>query len=181
MTRIRHAAGPIRPYPRQPHRRLRPRAVDCASTYGRDAFGQVVIARDFGEALEHRLTELKQLTSTPARCIAVTPVTDGMRGARSPTPMANSSHARLIVGADGTQSTVRELLHIDTTQHDYFQTLFRRTGCKPLKHPTEPLTNVSPNTAPRPCCLAPTVTMAPFIASPVPRPIQSLPWMTAPG
>ncbi|UIT47534.1 2-octaprenyl-6-methoxyphenyl hydroxylase [Xylella fastidiosa subsp. multiplex] len=125
MTRIRHAAGPIRRIHASRTGDFGRVRLD-ASTYGRDAFGQVVIARDFGEALEHRLTELKQLTRyRPARCIAVTPVTDGMRGVR----IAHADgeqllHARLIVGADGTHSTVRELLHIDTTQHDYFQTLF---------------------------------------------------------
>lgn len=82
MTRIRHATGPIRRIHASRTGDFGRVRLD-ASTYGRDAFGQVVIARDFGEALEHRLTELKQLTRyRPARCIAVTPVTDGMRGVR---------------------------------------------------------------------------------------------------
>ena len=38
------------------------RVVLDAATYGRDAFGQVVVARDFGEALEARLGELVHLT-----------------------------------------------------------------------------------------------------------------------
>ena len=33
-------------------------------------------------------------------------------------------HAKLVVGADGSHSAVRELLHIGTDEHDFLQTLF---------------------------------------------------------
>ncbi|HHW4679694.1 MAG TPA: 2-octaprenyl-6-methoxyphenyl hydroxylase [Xylella sp.] len=125
MTQIRHAAGPIR------HIHVS-RAGDFgrvlldAASYGRDNFGHVVVARDFGEALERRLTELGHLTRyRPARCIGLTPVIDGLRGVHIAN--ADGEHllrARLVVGADGTHSTVRHLLHIETEEHDYRQTLF---------------------------------------------------------
>src|SRR5690606_27468936 len=44
----------------------------AAAAYGRDAFGQVVVARDFGQALEARLAQLPRLTRyRPARFIAL--------------------------------------------------------------------------------------------------------------
>ncbi|HHW4681046.1 MAG TPA: 2-octaprenyl-6-methoxyphenyl hydroxylase, partial [Xylella taiwanensis] len=125
MARIRHTAGPIRRIHVSRSGDFGRVRLD-ASTYGRDDFGQVVVARDFGEALESRLTELGQLTRyRSARCIGLTPVTDGLRGVRIAN--ADGEHllrARLVVGADGTHSTVRDLLHIETEKHDYLQTRF---------------------------------------------------------
>src|SRR3546814_6530108 len=44
------------------------RASRVAADYGREAFGRVVVARDFGQALEARLGELSRLTRyRPAR------------------------------------------------------------------------------------------------------------------
>ena len=43
-----------------------------AADYGRERFGQVVVARDFGEALETRLSQLQRLTRyRPARFIGL--------------------------------------------------------------------------------------------------------------
>jgi 2-octaprenyl-6-methoxyphenol hydroxylase len=51
-----------------------------AGDYGREAFGQVVVARDFGEALETRLAELTHLTRyRPARFVGLD-AADGGRG-----------------------------------------------------------------------------------------------------
>ncbi|HEY5970722.1 MAG TPA: 2-octaprenyl-6-methoxyphenyl hydroxylase [Pseudoxanthomonas sp.] len=97
-----------------------------ATDYGREAFGQVVVARGFGEALEARLAELRQLTRyRPARFIGLGGSEDGSRSIR----IANDSgereiSARLIVAADGTRSGMREALGIAASEHDYRQTLF---------------------------------------------------------
>lgn len=125
MARLQMPTGPIR-------RIHVSRAGDFgrvqldAADYGRDSFGQVVIARDFGAALEARLAELTHLTRyRPARFIGFGAVGDGWRAIRLASADGERSvRARLLVGADGTRSAVRELLHIDSVEHDYFQTLF---------------------------------------------------------
>jgi len=98
-----------------------------AADYGRDSFGQVVVARDFGEALEARLAQATRLTRyRPARFIGTGPVHEGVRPVRIDTGEGGELllGARLLVGADGTRSAVRELLHIETDEHDFLQTLF---------------------------------------------------------
>ncbi len=70
-----------------------------AADYDRPWFGQVVVARDFGQALEARLQELPRLHRyRPMRFLGL--------------------------GADGTASGVREALGIDVDRHDFLQTLF---------------------------------------------------------
>lgn len=97
-----------------------------APDYGREWFGQVVVARDFGLALEARLDTLPRITRyRPARFEALGAVVDGRRhvqlsSADGPLELA----ARLVVGADGTLSGVRQALGIDVDRHDYQQTLF---------------------------------------------------------
>lgn len=97
-----------------------------AGDYGRDAFGQVVVARDFGHALEARLGDLQRLTRyRPATFVGLGDCTDGRREVR----IADASgerrlRARLVVGADGTRSAVRQALGIEASEHDYLQTLF---------------------------------------------------------
>ena len=97
-----------------------------AKDYGRAAFGQVVVARDFGEALEARLSELKGLTRyRPARftgLAAASPEACAIRIADASGEREVS--ARLLVAADGTRSGVRDALGIGTAEHDYSQTLF---------------------------------------------------------
>ena len=125
MAQLRHPAGPIR-------RIHISRAGDFgrvqldAADYGRDSFGQVVVARDFGEALEARLGQLSHLTRyRPARFIGTAAVQDGHRSVRiADADGERELRARLLVGADGTRSAVRELLHIGTDEHDFLQTLF---------------------------------------------------------
>ncbi|HHZ24449.1 TPA: 2-octaprenyl-6-methoxyphenyl hydroxylase [Xanthomonas vasicola pv. zeae] len=125
MAKLRSPPGPIR-------RVHVSRAGDFgrvqldAADYGRTAFGQVVVARDFGDALQARLDELTHLHRyRPARCIGVEPVQDGLRAVRLATESGEQRvHAKLVVGADGSNSAVRELLHIDTDAHDFLQTLF---------------------------------------------------------
>jgi 2-octaprenyl-6-methoxyphenol hydroxylase len=102
------------------------RVVMQAEDYGREAFGQVVVARDFGQALEAGLGELKHLTRyRPARFVGLGGSSDGRR--EVVIAGENGEHrlqARLVVGADGTRSAVRQALGIDVSEYDYQQTLF---------------------------------------------------------
>ncbi|HVI25658.1 MAG TPA: 2-octaprenyl-6-methoxyphenyl hydroxylase [Xanthomonadaceae bacterium] len=97
-----------------------------ADAYGREAFGQVVVARDFGEALEARLGELAHLVRyRPARCVGLEEIDDGARALR----LADADgervvRARLLVAADGSHSGVRAALGIGADEHDYGQALF---------------------------------------------------------
>ncbi|MET0718116.1 MAG: 2-octaprenyl-6-methoxyphenyl hydroxylase [Pseudoxanthomonas sp.] len=97
-----------------------------AATYGRETFGQVVVARDFGEALESRLSELQRLTRyRPARFIGLGDSREGSRSVRvSDEQGEREICARLLVAADGTRSGLRAALGIAATDHDYLQTLF---------------------------------------------------------
>ncbi|HAI46849.1 MAG TPA: 2-octaprenyl-6-methoxyphenyl hydroxylase [Stenotrophomonas sp.] len=97
-----------------------------AADYDRPWFGQVVVARDFGAALETRLQALTRLTRyRPARFVRLGDTVDGHRQV----VIADDSGercllARLVVGADGTRSGVREALGIGVDEHDFEQTLF---------------------------------------------------------
>lgn len=96
-----------------------------AGSYGRAAFGQVVVASDFGHALEARVQELGRLTRyRPARALAVGGVEDGRRALRIADDAGEHLlRARLLVAADGTASATREALGIGSSRHDYGQTL----------------------------------------------------------
>ncbi len=97
-----------------------------AQDYGRATFGQVVVARDFGEALEARLDGLSELTRyRPARFVGFAPDEAGHRALRiADAEGERTLHARLVVAADGTRSAVRAALGIGVDEHDYGQTLF---------------------------------------------------------
>lgn len=98
-----------------------------ARDFGRDAFGQVVVARDLGEALEARLSEASRLTRLrPMRFLGFDAARDG--GVRRVRVAAEDGErviaARLVVAADGATSTVRRALGIEAITHDYGQRLF---------------------------------------------------------
>jgi len=97
-----------------------------ASDYDRPWFGQVVVARDFGQALEARLQELPQLQRyRPMRFLGLGEVVDGYRQVRVADETGERVLlARLVVGADGTTSGVRGALGIEVARHDFQQTLF---------------------------------------------------------
>ena len=125
MAKLRAPTGPIRRIhvSRQgDFGRVRLEAAD----YGRETFGQVVVARDFGEALEARLSELKSLTRyRPARFVSLGDSRGGSRSLRiSDEQGEREISARLLVAADGTRSGLRKALGIGTSEHDYRQTLF---------------------------------------------------------
>jgi 2-octaprenyl-6-methoxyphenol hydroxylase len=125
MAKLRAATGPIR-------RIHVSRQGDFGSTrlqaadYGRESFGQVVVARDFGEALEARLSELKGLTRyRPARFVGLGMAADAARTIRIADAQGERElSAGLLVAADGTRSGVRDALGIAADEHDYRQTLF---------------------------------------------------------
>ncbi len=96
-----------------------------AADYGREAFGQVVVARDFGEALEARLGELSRLIRyRPARCIGLDDPSEALRSVRIVDGDGERTvSAPLLVAADGTRSGVRAALGIEIDEHDYAQTL----------------------------------------------------------
>ena len=61
-----------------------------AKAHGREEFGRVVVARDFGEALEARLLQLPRLVRyRPARFIGLASDVDGLRRVR----IADAEHA----------------------------------------------------------------------------------------
>ncbi|HEV8693858.1 MAG TPA: FAD-dependent oxidoreductase, partial [Lysobacter sp.] len=120
-----------------------------ASKHGRSDFGRVVIARDFGEALEARLTELPRLRRyRPVRFVALVEEGEGTRAIRvlrqaqderipahgelveprqaqgDRVEQEHTLRTRLLVAADGTRSGVRDALGIASDEHDYEQTLF---------------------------------------------------------
>ena len=99
-----------------------------ARDYDREQFGGVVAAHALGNALEARLGELARLTryaqtrlvglSEPAAGADLRAVEVERNGQR------HTLRARLLVGADGTASSVRGLLDIASDEYDYAQTLF---------------------------------------------------------
>ena len=96
-----------------------------ARAHGRDEFGRVVVARDFGEALETRLSQLKTLTRyRPARFVGLDAADASLRAVRvAEAGGERVLRTRLLVAADGNRSEVREALGIGARQHDYGQTL----------------------------------------------------------
>jgi len=97
-----------------------------ASRYGRSEFGRVVVARDFGEALEARLADATRLLRyRPMRFLGFAEDAGDARAIRvADAEGERVLHARLVVAADGTRSGVRDALGIGADEHDYLQTLF---------------------------------------------------------
>ena len=125
MQRLRAATGPIR--------RIHVsrdgdfgRVVLDAADYGRDVFGRVVVARDFGDALETRLGELAHLTRyRPARCTGIEAADDGVRIVRIEDGTGERRiAARLLVAADGARSGTRAALGIGAAESGFDQALF---------------------------------------------------------
>jgi 2-octaprenyl-6-methoxyphenol hydroxylase len=96
-----------------------------AKQHDLDAFGAVVPARELGNALLRRLdacAELKRFAPATVKSMDV-----DADHATARLQAADGEHtikARLLVGADGTNSFVRDALGIDVDQFDYDQTAF---------------------------------------------------------
>lgn len=98
-----------------------------AREHGRDAFGQVVVASDFGAALEARLSELPGLARyRPARFIGFADGDDQARVLRLALADGREQQlrARLLVAADGAHSAVRAAIGIGAGSWDYGHDLF---------------------------------------------------------
>lgn len=96
-----------------------------AADYQREYFGGVVLARDLGAALEARVAELENLTQyRPAKVLRVTPDQVSPNVLIECNGKQQIISARMVVGADGTQSMVRASLNITTDDFDYRQHLF---------------------------------------------------------
>ncbi|NLG59720.1 MAG: 2-octaprenyl-6-methoxyphenyl hydroxylase [Gammaproteobacteria bacterium] len=100
------------------------RVLMDAADYGREAFGQVVVASDFGRALEARLARVQGLVRyRPARFLGSSDE-GGVRAVHIAAEGGERTlRARLLVGADGSASAVRQALGISVDEHDYRQTL----------------------------------------------------------
>ncbi|WP_141455811.1 2-octaprenyl-6-methoxyphenyl hydroxylase [Pseudoxanthomonas sp. z9] len=125
MQKLRASPGPIRRIHISRQGDFGRVRLDAAD-YGRESFGQVVVARDFGEALEARLRELNHVARyRPARFVALEEGGEGTRRLRLAGDAGEQMlEARLLVAADGTRSQLREALGIGAQEHDYGQTLF---------------------------------------------------------
>ena len=124
LPRLRSGGGPIRRIDITRAGEFGRARLD-ATRYGREAFGQVVVARDFGEALEARLADVPGLVRyRPARFLD-TSLAGGVRSVRLDVDGASLTlRTPLLVGADGTASSVREALGIATDVRDYGHALF---------------------------------------------------------
>ncbi|GGZ67124.1 2-octaprenyl-6-methoxyphenyl hydroxylase [Lysobacter xinjiangensis] len=91
-----------------------------ATRYGRTEFGQVVVARDFGHALEARLETMRGLTRyRPTRFVGSSIDGDVRRVTLQGTDGTVELAAPLVVGADGTASGMRAALGIGAETLDY--------------------------------------------------------------
>jgi len=87
--------------------------------------GWTLPARELGAALLRRLDECTRLTRfAPASLVALNPLADGWRADIKTSTGTQSVDTSLLVGADGTDSFVRNRLGIEAEHHDYRQTLF---------------------------------------------------------
>jgi len=96
-----------------------------AHDYGRQAFGQVVVASDFGHALAARLQQLPQLQHyRPARFVRLGQIHAGCREVIIATDNKEQClRTRLLIAADGSHSAVRQALAMSTDEYDYQQSL----------------------------------------------------------
>lgn len=95
-----------------------------AADYEREEFGRIVVARDFGEALEARLGQARRVARyRPARFVGSELDGEARNVRVVDDDGARVLRTRLLVAADGSHSQVRASLGIATQVHDYRQTL----------------------------------------------------------
>jgi len=99
-----------------------------AEALGLPPFGAVLPARELGNALLRRLDACRTLQRlAPATASAVGAAGDDIEVALAVEGVPCRMRSRLLVGADGTQSIVRDALGIGTQDHDYGQSLIVTT------------------------------------------------------
>ena len=99
-----------------------------AQRHAVEAFGAVLPARELGNGLLARLDTCGALTRlAPARLQAIHTHTDAVHATLDTSAGVRTVRARLLVGADGTASFVRDALGIGTEDIDYEQTAFVTT------------------------------------------------------
>ncbi|MEO7050372.1 MAG: 2-octaprenyl-6-methoxyphenyl hydroxylase [Rhodanobacter sp.] len=96
-----------------------------ARKQGVEALGWTLPARELGAALLRRLDECTRLTRlAPATLAAIEPLAGGWRARIHAADGERRIDTALLVGADGSESFVRDQLSIAAERHDYRQTLF---------------------------------------------------------
>ncbi|TBR37000.1 MULTISPECIES: 2-octaprenyl-6-methoxyphenyl hydroxylase [Dyella] len=96
-----------------------------AGREGVDALGYTLPARELGAGLLRRLDECTQLTRlAPATLETMEPLDDGWRAHIRTPEGVRTLDVALLVGADGTTSSVRKQLGIEADTYDYEQALF---------------------------------------------------------
>ena len=99
-----------------------------AAAHGVDAFGAVLPARELGNGLLARLDACNSLVRyAPARLDALATGDDAVVASLATGEGVRKLRTRLLVGADGTASFVRDCLGIETQQVDYAQVAFVTT------------------------------------------------------
>lgn len=96
-----------------------------AEDAGVDALGRVVPGRVLGAALERQLAACRHIErSAPAKLLALVPAESGWHARVAMAGEERNIDARLVVGADGSDSLVRAQAGIGAQEHDYGQSLF---------------------------------------------------------
>ncbi|MEJ8569068.1 2-octaprenyl-6-methoxyphenyl hydroxylase [Elongatibacter sediminis] len=99
------------------------RVILRADELGLDCYGNVVEARVFGAAAQRLLPELHGFEwLCPARLTTLTPDDEAVTVGYEADGQSAELRCRLVVGADGAASAVRDALGIETRHHDYGQT-----------------------------------------------------------
>jgi 2-octaprenyl-6-methoxyphenol hydroxylase len=96
-----------------------------AEDAGVDVLGRVVPGRVLGAALERRLAAGQHIERlAPAKLLALSPSESGWHARIAMAGEERDIDARLVVGADGSDSLVRAQVGIGAQEHDYAQSLF---------------------------------------------------------
>ncbi|HEX7369209.1 MAG TPA: FAD-dependent monooxygenase, partial [Rhodanobacteraceae bacterium] len=103
----------------------------AAEDAGVDALGRVVPGRVLGAVLERQLAACQHIERfAPAKLVSLAPTESGWRATVRNGDAMRKIDARLVVGADGSDSVVRAQVGIGAREHDYAQSLFVCTvGC----------------------------------------------------
>jgi len=96
-----------------------------AEDAGVDPLGRVVPGSVLGAALERQLAACRHIERlAPAKLLALVPAESGWHARVAMAGEERNIKARLVVGADGSDSLVRAQVGIGAQEHDYAQSLF---------------------------------------------------------